>query len=46
LDYANQYNLLASAGSDFHRIGRHIELGRDIKLPEHAKPIWHDWNII
>ncbi|WP_111977351.1 PHP domain-containing protein [Algibacillus agarilyticus] len=43
--YAIDANLKASAGSDFHHIGRFGELGRDINLPDIVTPIWHDWSI-
>ncbi|NTS76128.1 PHP domain-containing protein [Catenovulum sp. SM1970] len=41
--YAIDNQLLASQGSDFHRISRFSELGRNIQLPEKVTPIWHDW---
>ncbi|AWB69041.1 PHP domain-containing protein [Saccharobesus litoralis] len=41
--YANELNLTASVGSDFHFISRYSELGRDLKLPDSATPVWHDW---
>ena len=40
---ANQFNLAASAGSDFHNPGRWRELGHNIALPEGSQPVWHDW---
>ncbi|MDH3326963.1 MAG: PHP domain-containing protein [Gammaproteobacteria bacterium] len=42
---ARRFDLLASVGSDFHAPGNpYIELGRNLGLPEHVKPIWHDWH--
>ncbi len=39
---ANQYNLYASCGSDFHQPNQPWqELGQFGKLPEKAKPVWH-----
>ncbi|EFL92262.1 PHP domain-containing hypothetical protein [Candidatus Regiella insecticola LSR1] len=43
--YAEQYNLLASQGSDFHYPCSWIELGRKLWLPAKVKPIWHDWPV-
>lgn len=43
-DLACHYELLASAGSDFHEPDRGwAELGRCTALPGHVTPIWHDW---
>lgn len=43
---AEQYGLLSSVGSDFHSPGNpRVELGHNLRLPENAIPIWHDWNI-
>ncbi len=42
--YAQQYELLASVGSDFHEpTGRWAELGRMAVLPSHCVPIWQGW---
>ncbi len=42
---ARRFDLLASVGSDFHAPGNpYVELGRNLGLPEHVKPIWNDWN--
>ncbi len=42
--YAQEFGLLASAGSDFHAPGEGgRELGRLIPLPPGCKPIWQDW---
>ncbi len=40
-ELANEYNLSASAGSDFHRPDSWAELGRNIQLPEHVSPVWN-----
>lgn len=43
-DYAKEYGLLASQGSDFHFPSPWTELGRNLWLPkECADPIWRDW---
>ncbi len=44
-DYAIQYNLLASQGSDFHYPSPWMELGRNLWLPSGAEPVWKDWGI-
>jgi predicted metal-dependent phosphoesterase TrpH len=44
--YANEYELLASAGSDFHFPSRWTELGRNLTLPNDVTPVWHDWTLI
>lgn len=41
--YAQQYNLLASQGSDFHQPCPWIELGRKLWLPAGVKPVWERW---
>lgn len=41
--YAQEYQLLASQGSDFHIIEPWIELGRGLHLPKEVKPVWFDW---
>ncbi|WP_174888638.1 RNase RNM [Candidatus Williamhamiltonella defendens] len=43
--YANEYHLLASQGSDFHHPCSWIELGRHLWLPAGSEPIWDHWNI-
>lgn len=40
-DYAIQYNLLASQGSDFHYPSPWMELGRNLWLPAGVEPIWN-----
>ncbi|HHF3073517.1 TPA: PHP domain-containing protein [Vibrio diabolicus] len=44
-DYAIQYNLLASQGSDFHYPSPWMELGRNLWLPAGVEPVWKDWGI-
>ncbi len=43
--YAIDAKLKASQGSDFHRISRFSELGRNLTMPETVTPIWHDWSL-
>ncbi|WP_413701682.1 RNase RNM [Psychromonas sp. KJ10-10] len=43
--WSEEYNLLASQGSDFHFVGRWRDLGKALHLPEIAKPLWLDWPI-
>jgi hypothetical protein len=40
---ANEFELLASCGSDFHSIGDYSDVGRFNDLPENVTPIWADW---
>jgi predicted metal-dependent phosphoesterase TrpH len=42
-EYARDYNLLASQGSDFHQPCSWIELGRKLWLPAGVAPVWRDW---
>lgn len=43
---AAQYELLSSAGSDFHSPGNpRIELGHNLGLPADTVPVWKDWEI-
>ncbi|OXX33596.1 phosphatase [Vibrio sp. V09_P4A23P171] len=44
-DYAIQYNLLASQGSDFHYPSPWMELGRNLWLPSGVDPVWKDWGL-
>ncbi|WP_114784607.1 RNase RNM [Vibrio tetraodonis] len=44
-DYAIQYNLLASQGSDFHYPSPWTELGRNLWLPSGVEPVWKDMPI-
>lgn len=41
--WAEEHQLLASVGSDFHFPCGWIELGKSLTLPEHCQPIWKDW---
>ncbi|WP_456295817.1 PHP domain-containing protein [Vibrio sp. AK197] len=43
-DYAIQYKLLASQGSDFHYPSPWMELGRNLWLPAGVEPVWKDWS--
>ncbi|MCG8038057.1 MAG: PHP domain-containing protein [Candidatus Thiodiazotropha taylori] len=44
--HAKDFDLLASAGSDFHcPKNPWIELGRLPRLPEGCKPVWQNWNL-
>lgn len=38
---SNEYGLLASCGSDFHREKPYLDLGGNLSIPERASPIWH-----
>ncbi|MGF1690651.1 RNase RNM [Photobacterium kagoshimensis] len=44
-DYAINYQLLASQGSDFHYPSPWTELGRNLWLPKGVTEVWHDWNV-
>ncbi|QLB13056.1 hypothetical protein EV697_102260 [Bisgaardia hudsonensis] len=44
--WANEYQLLASVGSDFHFPCAWIELGKSLELPENCQPIWEKLMII
>ena len=44
-DLAQRFELVASAGSDFHRHGQSwAELGRASVLPAQCTPIWQLWS--
>ncbi|ASP49083.1 RNase RNM [Cognaticolwellia beringensis] len=43
LSYCSEYDLHASMGSDFHQPSRWSDLGRNLVMPEQAKPIWQLW---
>lgn len=43
--YAQQFRLLASQGSDFHQPCSWIELGRKLWLPGGVEPVWRDWTV-
>lgn len=42
-NYAGQFGLLASQGSDFHQPCPWIELGRKLWLPAGVEPVWARW---
>ena len=42
-DYAAQYQLLGSQGSDFHYSSPWMELGRNLYLPAGCVGIWTTW---
>lgn len=42
--WSQEYDLLASQGSDFHFVGRWRDLGKSLFLPEICQPIWHNWD--
>ncbi|MEH0688081.1 PHP domain-containing protein [Vibrio cholerae] len=44
-DYAIQYKLLASQGSDFHYPSPWMELGRNLWLPSGVEPVWKEWGV-
>ncbi|MBL4908760.1 MAG: PHP domain-containing protein [Alteromonadaceae bacterium] len=44
LNYCLEYNLQASMGSDFHYPSKWSDLGRNLRLPEKANPVWALWH--
>lgn len=43
-NYAHEFGLLASAGSDYHGPGEnYLDLGRLPDLPQNCRPVWQDW---
>ena len=44
LNYCLEYDLYASLGSDFHYPSKWSDLGRNLYLPEQAKPVWALWS--
>jgi 3',5'-nucleoside bisphosphate phosphatase len=40
---ANEFDLLASQGSDFHGVDTYLDLGKTTPLPGSVTPIWHNW---
>jgi len=44
LNYCLEYDLHASMGSDFHFPTKWRDLGRNLRMPEGAKPVWLLWN--
>jgi len=43
--WSQEYELLASQGSDFHFVGRWRDLGKSLFLPDICQPIWHNWDL-
>ncbi|MFT5757395.1 MAG: putative metal-dependent phosphoesterase TrpH [Alteromonadaceae bacterium] len=43
LSFCLEYDLHASMGSDFHYPNKWSDLGRNLRMPEQAKPIWSLW---
>ncbi|WP_120511205.1 RNase RNM [Photobacterium salinisoli] len=44
-EYAEQFGLLSSLGSDFHYPSPWTELGRNLWLPKASVPVWQDWGM-
>jgi len=44
LNYCQEYQLLASLGSDFHYPSKWSDLGRNLRLPDNCEPIWSAWH--
>ncbi|MGF1686450.1 PHP domain-containing protein [Photobacterium japonica] len=44
-DYAIDFQLLASQGSDFHYPSPWTELGRNLWLPKGVTEVWHEWTV-
>lgn len=44
LNYCLEYDLYASLGSDFHYPSKWSDLGRNLSLPEQARPVWALWS--
>jgi len=43
LSFCSEYELHASMGSDFHYPSKWSDLGRNLRMPEKALPIWNLW---
>lgn len=43
--WSQEYDLLASQGSDFHFVGRWRDVGKSLFLPEICQPVWHNWPV-
>ncbi|NQZ83489.1 MAG: PHP domain-containing protein [Colwellia sp.] len=43
LSFCLEYDLQASMGSDFHYPSKWSDLGRNLRMPEQANPIWSLW---
>ncbi|MDP8175224.1 RNase RNM [Phocoenobacter skyensis] len=41
--WAEEFELYASVGSDFHFPTQWLDLGKDLSLPTNCKPIWELW---
>lgn len=46
LSFCTEYDLHASMGSDFHNPSKWSDLGRNLRMPEKALPIWSLWSDI
>ncbi|WP_404399639.1 PHP domain-containing protein [Idiomarina seosinensis] len=44
-EFADDYQLKASQGSDFHHPHGWRDLGKNLCLPDQCVPIWNDWSI-
>ncbi|USH03530.1 PHP domain-containing protein [Grimontia kaedaensis] len=44
-DYAIQFGLAGSQGSDFHYPSPWLELGRNLYLPKGCKEVWENWSL-
>lgn len=44
LALCQEYDLLASVGSDFHYPSRWSDLGKNLSLPKHIDVVWQHWN--
>lgn len=44
LALCDEYQLLASVGSDFHYPSRWSDLGKNLSLPVHVDVVWQYWN--
>lgn len=43
--YAKDYNLLVSVGSDFHFPTPWAELGKNLYISDNYLPVWHNWQL-
>lgn len=43
LSFCLEYDLKASMGSDFHYPSKWSDLGRNLKMPDQATPVWSQW---
>lgn len=44
-DYAIEFQLLASQGSDFHYVSPWTDLGRNLWQPKGVTEVWQDWSV-